>query len=30
MQSVREGVVIIVMFRLGSARLDDEDSTNRH
>ena len=29
-QSVREGVVIIIMFRLGSARLDDVDSTNRH
>ena len=30
MQSVREGVVIIVRFRLGSARLDIEDPTNRH
>ena len=29
-QSVREGLVIIVMFRLGPGRLDDEDSTNRH
>ena len=30
MQIVREGVVIIVRFRFGSARLDNEDPTNRH
>ena len=30
MESVREGLVIIVMFRFGSARLDIEDSKNRH
>ena len=30
MKIVREGVVIIVRFRLGSARLDNEDPTNRH
>ena len=30
MQSDREGVVIIVRFRLGSARLDIEDLTNWH
>ena len=30
MQSMREGVVIVVRFRLGSARLDIEDPTNRH
>ena len=30
MQSVRERVVIIVRLRLGSARLDIEDPTNRH
>ena len=29
-QIVREGVVITVRFRLGSARLDNEDPTNRH
>ena len=27
MESVREGVVIIVRFRLGCARLDIEDPT---
>ena len=30
MESVRENVVITVRFRLGSARLDIEDPTNRH
>ena len=30
MQRVREGVVITLRFRLGSARLDNEDPTNRH
>ena len=30
MQSVRDGVVIIVRLRLGSARLDNEDPTNLH
>ena len=30
MQSVREGVTLIVRFRLGSARLDNGDPTNRH
>ena len=30
MQSVREEVVIFVRFRLGSARLDIKDPTNRH
>ena len=30
MESVREGLVITVRFRLGSARLDIEDPTNRH
>ena len=29
MESVREGIVIIGRFRLGSARLDIEDPTNR-
>ena len=30
MQSVRDRVVITVRFRHGSARLDNEDPTNRH
>ena len=30
MESVREGLVITVRFRLGSARLDIEDPTNPH
>ena len=30
MESVREGIVRLVRFRLGSARLDIEDPTNRH
>ena len=30
MESVRGGLVITVRFRLGSARLDMEDPTNRH
>ena len=30
MESVREKVIIIVRFRLGSARLDIEHPTNRH
>ena len=30
MESVREGLVITVRFRLRSARLDIEDPTNRH
>ena len=30
MESVREGLVITVRFRLGSARLDIEDPTNSH
>ena len=30
MQSIREGIVMVVRFRLGSARLDIEDPTNRH
>ena len=29
-ESMREGVVIIVRCRLGSVRLDIEDPTNRH
>ena len=30
MESVREGLVITVRFRLGSSRLDIEDPTRRH
>ena len=30
MESVGGGLVITVRFRLGSARLDIEDPTNRH
>ena len=30
MESVREGLVITVRFRLGSARPDIEDPTNSH
>ena len=30
MESVREGLVITVSFRLGAARLDIEGPTNRH
>ena len=30
MESVREGLVITVRSRLGSARLDIENPTNRH
>ena len=29
-ESMREGVIIIVRFRLGSVRLDIEDPTSRH
>ena len=30
MQSIRDGVVMVVRFRLGSAILDIKDLTNRH